>query len=415
MAAMLTAGCTTTKKASNQNLSFLYRRDASIIHPKFFVYHTSDSSSQLYFEINSAELLYAKQKFDATDFSASITINYRLTSSFESGEIIDSATITIYDKKITDGNRSIIGSMAIKAKTPNTYLLQVNITDVNRDQTARSYINIDKNNTHSAQNFIVRTTVTQEPVFKNYFDANEEVLISTRNKDLRKLYIRFYKRNFPVAAPPFSVTVSKTFEYKADSSFTIAMNDTGTALFKIFKNGFYHIQTDTATNEGITLFSHYKNFPEITNVDMLVEPLCYITTREEFDEMLIAKNKKQAMDNFWSKTAGSQERAKELIRKFYNRIKDANLYFTSYLEGWKTDRGMIYLIYGPPNVIYKSTTSESWVYGEENNFMSLTYTFFKVKNPFTNNDYALDRSTVYKNTWYKAVDIWRQGRVYLDN
>ncbi|MCE9540005.1 MAG: GWxTD domain-containing protein, partial [Bacteroidetes bacterium] len=98
-----------------------------------------------------------------------------------------------------------------------------------------------------------------------------------------------------------------------------------------------------------------------------------------------------------------------------NRVQDANLYFTSYLEGWKTDRGMIYLIYGSPNVTYKTANSETWIYGEENNINSLSYTFSKTNNPFTNNDFTLDRSVVYKQSWYTAVDIWRQGRTYLQD
>ena len=104
-----------------------------------------------------------------------------------------------------------------------------------------------------------------------------------------------------------------------------------------------------------------------------------------------------------------------MIRKYYNRMQDANLYFTSYLEGWKTDRGMIYLIYGTPNTIIRNANSETWTYGEENNINSLQYTFSRVDNPFTDNDFTLERSGVYKQSWYVAVDIWRQGRTYLQD
>jgi hypothetical protein len=38
-----------------------------------------------------------------------------------------------------------------------------------------------------------------------------------------------------------------------------------------------------------------------------------------------------------------------------------------------------------------------------------------VNNPFTDNDYALERSGAYKQNWYTAVDIWRQGRAYLQD
>ncbi|MPN51542.1 hypothetical protein SDC9_199190 [bioreactor metagenome] len=87
---------------------------------------------------------------------------------------------------------------------------------------------------------------------------------------------------------------------------------------------------------------------------------------------------------------------------------NANRLFTSYTEGWQTDRGMIYIVFGPPNIVYRSDDTESWIYGEENNFFSITFTFNKVKNIFCDNDYILQRAPVYKDNWFRAVDIWRQ-------
>jgi hypothetical protein len=73
---------------------------------------------------------------------------------------------------------------------------------------------------------------------------------------------------------------------------------------------------------------------------------------------------------------------------------------------------MIFLIFGLPNIVNRTSSSEVWIYGEENNMMSLNFTFYKVTNPFTANDYILDRSIIYKNNWYRGVESWRQGRIY---
>jgi GWxTD domain-containing protein len=131
--------------------------------------------------------------------------------------------------------------------------------------------------------------------------------------------------------------------------------------------------------------------------------------------MMAFRNKKAAVDSFWIHTAGSADRARELIRKFYNRTLDANRYFTSYLEGWRTDRGLIYLIYGPPNAVYRYSTGETWIYGEEHNSNSLNFTFTKVINPFSTNDFRLERSPIYQDSWYRATNSWREGRIFLDN
>ena len=106
------------------------------------------------------------------------------------------------------------------------------------------------------------------------------------------------------------------------------------------------------------------------------------------------------------------ERAREVIKAYYNRVQNANEFFTSYDEGWKTDRGIIYIIYGPPNVAKKYGYSETWIYGEENSYKSINFNFVKVLNHFSDNDYVLIRSETYKDEYYKMADLLREGRIY---
>ena len=63
-----------------------------------------------------------------------------------------------------------------------------------------------------------------------------------------------------------------------------------------------------------------------------------------------------------SNVRGNIDKARELIRIYYTRILYSNYYFTSYKEGWRTERGMIYTIYGPPDKVYKTSDGESWGY-----------------------------------------------------
>ncbi len=66
----------------------------------------------------------------------------------------------------------------------------------------------------------------------------------------------------------------------------------------------------------------------------------------------------------------------------------------------------------PPDVVYRNTSAENWIYGEEGNLMSVNFTFYKRDNSLSDNDYRLNRSAIYKNSWYLAVDAWRQGIIY---
>jgi hypothetical protein len=93
-------------------------------------------------------------------------------------------------------------------------------------------------------------------------------------------------------------------------------------------------------------------------------------------------------------------------------VEQANRKFTSYTEGWKTDRGMIWIIFGEPAVIETKENYISWLYKDRSNNFSLRYNFIKINNPFTDNDYWLERNISYKLVWYDAIETWRQGRVY---
>ncbi|MCA1762012.1 MAG: hypothetical protein LC664_03295, partial [Flavobacteriales bacterium] len=72
----------------------------------------------------------------------------------------------------------------------------------------------------------------------------------------------------------------------------------------------------------------------------------------------------------------------------------------------------IYIIYGEPNKIYRTSKAENWIYGEENNPLSLSFDFVKVINPFTDNDYRLLRNDTYKPSYHRSVNAWRDGRIY---
>ncbi|MCW3075991.1 MAG: hypothetical protein JWO32_600, partial [Bacteroidetes bacterium] len=87
----------------------------------------------------------------------------------------------------------------------------------------------------------------------------------------------------------------------------------------------------------------------------------------------------------------------------------------SYTQGWKTDRGMIFVIFGPPTNTYINSKGEYWIYGAETNPNALRFVFNKTKNPFSDNDLILERSQFFKDPWYTAVDYWRQGHVYLES
>ncbi|MCB9186618.1 MAG: GWxTD domain-containing protein [Flavobacteriales bacterium] len=405
---IMASGCY-TERISNQNLSYLYDRDASFLHPEFNILHKDDSVTELHFRINSNELLYLQHP-ESKFYSAFFRIRYEVYTQLESKLLIDSSVVLFADSNLVMDGKTISGILTMKPSQVKQALLKIDLVDLRRNSHVRRYYQIDRENPSCRQFFTLRLADSGYPLSRSYV-KNDEVVILSHSSGAKSAKVRFYHREFPLPKPPFSVENPKVFDYEADSIFTMQLD----RPFNFRREGFYHIQLSDSTKHGFTLYRYKESFPEVKTVQDLIEPLRFINSNSEYKTLTDADFPKAEVDRFWLKLAGNQDRAKLLIQKFYSRVEDSNEFFTSYTEGWRTDRGLIYLIFGPPNIIYKNSASEHWIYGEEDNASSLGLTFYKVENPFSDNDFRLDRSPIYKSSWYSAVDMWRQGRVYTDN
>jgi GWxTD domain-containing protein len=414
LVAIILAACNSQKKVSNQNLSYSYKSNQTVLHPMFEILHENKDYSNVYFSISTADLLYVKSS-DNSGYSARVSLTYKVLAAFDSKNVLDTGSVLMVDKNYSEKPSLIIGKAMFKASYPFQYVLEVVFQDLNRNISVKSYINVNKLNEQAAQNFILTDNIYNQPLFRNYLQKNEIANIKYKgNLPSHKLFVRYYNRQFPLPPPAFSNNVAKPFMYAPDSTFVVHVNDSGMVKINFKSLGFYHIQTDTLLKEGFTIYRFNETFPFLTQSENLVPILRFITTRQEYDDILNEPNKKKAIDEFWIKNAGTPERAKQIIRSYYGRAQEANQFFTSYLEGWKSDRGLIYIIFGQPNTLYKENNAETWVYGEEGSYKSLSFSFVKVINPFSENDYQLNRSDIYKDEWYRSVDTWRQGRTYND-
>jgi GWxTD domain-containing protein len=87
----------------------------------------------------------------------------------------------------------------------------------------------------------------------------------------------------------------------------------------------------------------------------LNEDVVYIITDEErkaFKQLNTDEEREAFIENFWLRrdpTPDTEEN--EFKEEHYRRIAYANEHFASGIPGWKTDRGRIYIMYGPPDEI----------------------------------------------------------------
>jgi GWxTD domain-containing protein len=156
-----------------------------------------------------------------------------------------------------------------------------------------------------------------------------------------------------------------------------------------------------------------KRFPRLTRPEKLARPLIYMSTNAEATDLVTSKEPKRTLDNYWLNIMqGNQATAKRTIKAFYQRVEQANKLFTTYKEGWKTDKGMVYIIMGDPVKITRSKDKEVWTYSPPQ-VSEINFTFTKRSNQFADDHYELQRYAEYQSIWFPTVERWRNGDVVM--
>ncbi|MBT1687766.1 GWxTD domain-containing protein [Dawidia soli] len=217
--------------------------------------------------------------------------------------------------------------------------------------------------------------------------------------------VSFYRDDFPAAAPAFAETLGRVKpRLQVDSVFSVPTGQTVTFT----QRGLYLVQQDTSSAEGYT-FRVAEDYPRYAKIQNIADPLIYVCTQAEFDRIKQAKGDKKAFDKVILSITGDAERAKNFMRSYFRKVELANHYFSSYKEGWKTDRGMIYIVFGQPDEVFKFSDREVWYYS--NAMFKTSFSFSKSPTLFDPENYVLIREKKYRNTWYEVIDLWRNARM----
>lgn len=159
------------------------------------------------------------------------------------------------------------------------------------------------------------------------------------------------------------------------------------------------------------------SFPRITDIDQMTSALEYIATQDELEhirEGATPQERRRRFDAFWGELIADRQQATRLIEEYFSRVEAANLFYTSYKAGWKTDRGMVFIVMGPPLYIDGRADGERWYYSYRDQDPEYTFFFHRVRSQGrldAFDHYVLERGTYYETRWRRAVERWRDGRV----
>lgn len=227
---------------------------------------------------------------------------------------------------------------------------------------------------------------------KNNNDNSKIIPNISRNISNSKVGLNFF---FEVYTD--SSTVSNIEFHIADKNGKIIYSKFRKQTFNETKTQIYYSINDTTLNFGTYIltvilkdndgnqisiskkpfFSRWVGLPaSVQDIDEAIAQLLYIASPSDIEYMEEGKTEKEKIMRFlqyWkSKDPSPGNEENQVFEEYFNRVSFANENFSSYTKGWRSDRGMVFIILGAPNNIdrhpfeYDSKPYEVWQYYDLN-------------------------------------------------
>ncbi|MDE0586870.1 MAG: GWxTD domain-containing protein [Candidatus Marinimicrobia bacterium] len=139
----------------------------------------------------------------------------------------------------------------------------------------------------------------------------------------------------------------------------------------------------------------------ISNIDQAVQNMRYILHDDEWKKLSKSKNtdKETLFLEYWeSRDPTPETSGNEVMNEYFSRVSYSNNNFKSYLPGWKTDMGMIYILFGPPDDLEVYNDPLSRIYSQRWHYYRINKYFdFIDENGF--GDYRLSTPFFRGRSW----------------
>lgn len=366
-----------------------------------------------------------------------------------------------YEDSISDTNERIVTSQDVKKfehqyeVSPGTYTVQVIITDqTSRRETTRitktsipdskddiSHITeiriLGKDNSEAGSSFSQSTTYD----IPSSLDSLKFVFQVTNNDpekpiEIESRLLKFLSDDEPARLMHEMNYTSSSIAYKGIEyddyeviqSSTRSLKQPGSVIielaFEDLERGNYRLEVTSnqgGQNEvykGRAFGIKSPNYPSLKTPEELAKPLYYLMNEKEYEKLISIKNPdslKQAIDRFWLSNIKNSTVARETISLYYQRVEEANKQFSNFKEGWKTDLGMIYILFGPPwhSNIFQSELHWSYSHNREDPEKNFYFERPKLKSKYFPFDhFILKRSNFYYSLQYNQTQTWLNGNIF---
>ena len=356
-------------------------------------FKTKDSTTtyvEIYYQFANSDLQFIKND---SNYVANVEISavlYDITGNFVTEISVDQEIFEInYNLTTSTSERNyVIFNLYLKS---GRYRLHLLLTDNNTNITTELKENIKVRSFNSNQlalSDIQIATLIEPSAQKSNFTKNGRKIISNPSRIFNSdfLYAEFYFEVYNLSVKAENQSNSFTFSYfvedennKIVTDFTKVIDKPGTASainFPVSINnlhaGKYQVIIEIIDNDTKTKAINNTTFNiirspfdlEFADYDKVLDILKAIADRTEITKLknVSQRNRQQAINEFWkSKDPTPDTPENEFMIEFYNRIAYANTAFPAPgIEGWRTDRGKIFIRYGLPDQISCPFTNYDW-------------------------------------------------------
>lgn len=374
------------------------------IQSKYLLKDTTQTSVFLY-----VDAFKGKNPIGVADFVKLYNLNYVIYSDYGTRERLGYGNVKLDSTNVSRMGDKIVISYELKSPNRDYGVLLSEISQTGTLKKVLNDLTVRFKKLAVNQTYGVYLGNSTQPLQRHYISSNEQFTIKKAGESADQLHVYYYNHEFEPAGSPMNIapkTGNKSLE--VDSTFTISANQP----LQFTKEGLYNIFADTTQSEGLGILVVNERYPKVTRPQLLLGPLLYMSTNNEINEIKKAEDFKKALDKYWlTLMNGNAPLAQQSIRSFYGRVEEANQLFTTYKEGWKTDKGMIYIVLGPPDKVQRSKDREVWTYDHRGNAQNVNFTFNRRNNQFVDDHYELVRYAEYQPIWYPVVEAWRNGSI----
>jgi GWxTD domain-containing protein len=396
---VLLFSCKGPERLVYQDLSFLYGTDVPVIKRK--VFQEKDSLSLF--------ISFSKTDFftKASDIEDKYVITGKMSGQMLADDVIDLDSIPIRLAGLDEDEERIILRYRIpyaETNVRNEFFLK--IYDRKKDIVRLLDMGQIFRKESPEKIFLFRDSISN-PVTEEYFDTDQPVTIEGISSAPDSVSFAYYKQEFEPAKGPDKIFAEEIWsgEYKPDSTGYIKLGEP----VSFSHEGLIVLSQNSEIPGCFSVRIGKDHYPFLRHASELIDPLVYITAPDEYRKLKTHQDPKIALDSFWLGIGGTKEFTRKLIKDYYSKVEFANRYFTTFKEGWKTDKGMIFIMYGPPVLVNRYENIEEWHY--EDLFGKDFYTFAFIRKPvfLIHDHYELIRREEHSEVWYPLIEKLRKG------